>query len=189
MSREATAPKLVRLNESDKKIAPPKRWLEITSGRTSYPLRPLFGERFLIGAGSHCDVQLGDDEIPLVHTILKTDGQIVTCEALVAEPRLIVNREPCRSAELHDCDVVSIGRFSFRFRCSPSDAYRSAVPEESTDDYLLEESSPPRNYQQMSALELVDLLESDLRLVDEYEAGIEAGAATLLRAISERDET
>jgi hypothetical protein len=90
-------------------------WLEIRKGRTGFPLRPISGDRFLIGAGSHCHLQLGGDSMPMLHSLLVIDGKRAYLEAVVPTPALQVNGQARRAVELVDEDHVTIGEFEFVF--------------------------------------------------------------------------
>src|SRR5688500_1252666 len=48
-------------------------WLEVRRGRTRAPRRAVRRQRFLIGAGSNCQLQLGGSDIPILHSILLVD--------------------------------------------------------------------------------------------------------------------
>jgi hypothetical protein len=88
-------------------------WVEVRRGRTRAPRRAVRSERFLIGAGSNCQLQLGGDEIPILHSILLVNEDGAHIDAVVPWPQLIVNGSPCRTADLHDGDQFTIGKFEF----------------------------------------------------------------------------
>ena len=153
-------------------------WLEIRKGRTGFPLRPISGDRFLIGAGSHCHLQLGGDTMPMLHSLLVIDGKRAYLEAVVPEPALSVNGNVRRAVELVDEDHVTIGEFEFVFHrlvsSEPAAGAAEAVPaiEQTTYDNLM----------QMSVPQLVAHIEEEIREIHAFEAGREAGASALLEA-------
>ena len=83
--------------------------LEITRGRTRFPRRPVTHSRFLIGAGATCDLRLGGERMPALHSIITVAGREITLEAIAAEPGLTVNGRLVRNALLHDGDLIGIG--------------------------------------------------------------------------------
>jgi hypothetical protein len=153
-------------------------WLEIRKGRTGFPLRPISGDRFLIGAGSHCHLQLGGDTMPMLHSLLVIDGKRAYLEAVVPMPALQVNGQARRAVELVDEDHVTIGEFEFVFHrlvsSEPAAGVAEALPsaEQTTYDNLM----------QMSVPQLVARIEDEIHEIHAFEAGREAGASALLEA-------
>ena len=158
-------------------------WLEIRRGKTNFPLRPISGDRFLIGAGSHCHLQLGGEHVPMLHSLLVIEGKQATLEAVVSEPPLLVNGEVCRLVELSDEDTVVIGDFEFVFHrlVATEPASQAATIAPSMPDHP---SMPDDMAQlsQFSAAHLVALIEEDAARVSEYDRNCELGAAALLDA-------
>src|SRR4029077_10738480 len=76
--------------------------LEVTRGVTRFPRRPVTHPRFLIGAGSTCDLRLGGEGIPALHSLITVSGRDITLEAIAAEPALRVNGRVVQTAILHD---------------------------------------------------------------------------------------
>ena len=165
----------------------PGMWLEIRKGKTNFPLRPISGERFLIGAGSHCHLQLGGDHVPMLHSLLVIDGQTAHLEAVIAEPPLLVNGEARRMVELQDEDIVSIGDFEFVFHrlvaSEPvSHASVSGLPGH-------EEVSGVDDLSHLSALELVNLIEEEAQQISVFNRSRELGAAAMIDAARRSRET
>ena len=158
----------------------PGMWLEIRRGKTNFPLRPISGDRFLIGAGSHCHLQLGGEHMPMLHSLLVIEGKTAHLEAVVSEPPLVVNGEAQRSAELNDEDTVEIGDFEFVFHrlvaIEPAGQVAMASP---CDE---EEASGVADLSRLSAVELVGLIEEEARQIAEFDHSRERGAAALLDA-------
>lgn len=179
-------------------------WVEIVRGRTSFPHRPVRGDRFLIGAGSQCDLQLGGPEIPMLHSLIVVHPRGVTLEAFAPTPDLLVNGEKRRSVTLRHHDRVEIGRVELRFHnpaeVAPLPTQLDGVPDEvPVDDPSLADPIA------LTAEELTDLTETtsagDMtldalveRLEEERQAAQEladrraSGAAALLDAIRRAGE-
>jgi predicted component of type VI protein secretion system len=86
--------------------------LVIERGRSRYPRRPILGERFLIGAGSNCQLQLGG-LMPMLHSIvLQRDGGL-WIDCVVPDPMLLVNGVQIREGALQVGDRLEIGPFVF----------------------------------------------------------------------------
>lgn len=158
----------------------PGMWLEIRKGKTNFPLRPISGERFLIGAGSHCHLQLGGDHVPMLHSLLVIDGQTVHLEAVVAEPPLLVNGEARRTVELQDEDLVSIGDFEFAFHRIAS--AESASSGSDTAFPVGNEISGVTDLSQLSVPELVGLIEEEAEQITTFSRSREQAAAALIDA-------
>ncbi|MCA8997243.1 MAG: hypothetical protein KDA80_09655 [Planctomycetaceae bacterium] len=137
----------------------------IERGQTQFPERPILGDRFLIGAGSNCHLQLGG-EVPILHSIIVPEGDHLWIDAVVAHPPLLVNGDPVRESELHLGDVIEIGSFVF---CLAKAHHPHAAP-------LIELSEEP------TVAELVAALERELKQVDGAEQRRHSGADALLAA-------
>lgn len=98
----------------------PVVFLEIKQGRTAFPYRPVQGNRFLIGSASCCDLCLGSQSVPQLHSLLHIDKDDVVLEAVADFPLLKINGEIERSKSLCDGDVIEIGRFQLVARISSS---------------------------------------------------------------------
>src|SRR5438445_6580351 len=83
--------------------------LEVTRGRTRFPRRPVTSPRFLIGAGSTCDLRLGGERMPALHSMITLSGREITLEAIAAEPALTVNGRLVQTTNLHDSDAIDVG--------------------------------------------------------------------------------
>lgn len=161
----------------DTPVSQPGMWLEIRRGKTNFPLRPISGDRFLIGAGSHCHLQLGGEHVPMLHSLLVIQGHTASLEAVVPEPPLLVNGEVCRQVELSDEDTVTIGEFEFVFH-----RLLSNEPESQVSAQELSVPFEAEQLAQLSATELVALLEDEATTIDDYQTRREMGAAALLDA-------
>jgi hypothetical protein len=162
--------------------APAAIWIEVTRGRTSYPRRALDAARCLIGAGSNCQLQLGGEGMPFLHSVLLIEDGMPTIEAFVPTPELRVNDRVVSDAELQNGDRISIGEFEFTLHLTPSAHAVPAVPlyiphpRESVDEEAGE------NLAELSVSELVERIEAAEADVEEFESARAAGAAALLDA-------
>jgi hypothetical protein len=86
--------------------------LLIERGQTRFPERPIDVDRFLIGAGSNCHLQLGGD-MPILHSIIIPEGDHLWIDAVVPVPALVVNGKTVRESELRQGDVIEIAGFVF----------------------------------------------------------------------------
>lgn len=143
--------------------------LEITRGRTRFPLRPVRGPRFLIGAAVTCDLRLGGEGMPALHSLITTEDQVIELEAISAEPALKVNGQPVQSVVLRDGDIIEIGEVELTARMVAGRT-PAAVESAETDERPLSE---------LSAAELIDLIELEQSEIQRYEEGRRAGAAAL----------
>lgn len=156
-----------------------KLWLEVRRGLTRSRRRPIRSQRFLIGAGSNCQLQLGGEEIPILHSILLVNEEGAHIDALVSTPELLVNGVPQRTADLKHGDVFSIGRFEFAVNVPDGTVLSQAVAEE----LPLTEIG---NLEEMSAAELVERIEQEQACVDRFENARAEGARALLQSIARR---
>lgn len=153
-------------------------WLEIRRGQTRAPRRDIRGRRFLIGAGSNCQLQLGGADIPILHSILLVEEDGAHIDAVVPTPQLMVNGRPQRSVDLHDGDVFSIGKFEFQVHVPRPHAALQAAPAPVEPADLAEAELP-----QMTATELVAAIEAEQQQVDAFENSRRLGARALLEAV------
>jgi hypothetical protein len=166
--------------------------LEISRGRTQFRRRPVWSKRFLIGGGEGCHLRLGGGAMPALHSIVLVEANDIWLDAIADVPPLFVNGEMERSVRLTDGDTIRIASFEFVVRQSPAAAAREAgvsVAESSQSELtgsIIEAPEPdPAN---LSATELVSLLERDEKLLEEFETSRRLGAAALLQAIAQRSE-
>ena len=171
--------------------APPLSF-EIARGSTRFPVRPIRTDRFLIGSGQFCDLRLGGEGIPVIHSVIRHDGEEAWIDVLVPSPPLVVNGEIEHSATIGDGDQIRIGCFEFHVQKQKPTLQPDVIQQRQTEDehdiadMLKNELVEPPKPQELSAVELVEKLEQEQELVDQYEARREMGARALLQAISER---
>jgi hypothetical protein len=88
--------------------------LEITRGRVRNRIRPMRNTTFLIGAGHHCDLVLGDPQFEDVHSYLLWGSEGLLLRHLGFNPELTVDGCPVRKAVLWDQARIRTGPFEFR---------------------------------------------------------------------------
>jgi len=139
-------------------------FLVIERGRSRFPRRPINQERFLIGGGTNCQLQLGG-EIPMLHSIILNESESLWIDAVVAEPPLLVNGQKIREGELRHGDVIQIGSFLFSVdRCEVAPTIAQEVPApEITVEYL-------------------QYLSTELERLEQVARGRELGAQALVSA-------
>ena len=155
-------------------------WLEVRRGKTNAPQRTVRSDRYLIGAGSNCQLQLGGEDIPILHSVLLVEEQGAHIDALVEQPVLLVNGAPRRTADLQDGDIFAIGKFEFAVHVPQPAESGSAEPLDSEDDLDPE----TEEMESLTAAELVERIEREQSLVDAFQDARYAGARALLQAAS-----
>jgi hypothetical protein len=167
-----------------------KIWLEISRGKSKFRSRPVHQGRFLIGAGSTCHLQLGGDQIPMLHSVIETSDEGLTIEAIVSQPALFINGQHRRSASLFEGDVVEIGPFEFRVHAQAESMHQvdDAAGIETEVDHDFED-----DISGLSAGQLVARISELEGMAEEFDEERERGATSLLAAIrkagSEANET
>jgi hypothetical protein len=162
---------------------------EITRGRTQSPLRPVSRDRFLIGAGERCDLRLGGKGMPAVHSVVHVDGREIWLETLADSPDVRVNGRLTRSAALEPGDDLEIGSFSLTLHRTTSDEpvqapriYGASVSEILSDAEL----ANPLDVEELTARQLVDLIDQEEALIEEFEARRRMGAQALMDVVRQR---
>jgi hypothetical protein len=157
--------------------------LEVIRGNTRFPRRPVHKARYLIGAGESCDLRLGGDDMPALHSIIKTTGPEVTLEAIAAEPVLAVNGSQIETTLLKDGDVITVGELELLARMEPGQTPAGAVtlPEHGE---LVTDSQ--RSLEELSAAELVDLIDLEELAIEDFEGRQQVGLKGLAQAIMSR---
>lgn len=185
------------MNQSTKRLTFPKNavvagdtflTLQVSRGKTNFPHRPVSVPRFAIGAGSGCDIVLGDSNVPALHTILLVEGGCVIAEAIAHSPLLKVNGNVVKTAILEDGDVLTIGGFQFAIHLN-HEAIAQTLESDSQTSLDLQDLEREFEFDdgELSAAELVDRLESEMALVDQFERQIQTGQAALLQSAINRN--
>ena len=168
----------------------PPLLLEVCSGQTRFPIRPVTSRRFLIGSGEGCDLRLGGDDMPPLHSIVHVDHVEVLLETVAQSPPLKVNGLLVESVLLQDGDKIEIGSLEFMAHRPPDDFI--AQPGTAQTNHLVfdldaedgEELDPSR----LSAAELVELIEEEEAEVELFEQRQQLGVEALLDSVAERIE-
>jgi hypothetical protein len=167
--------------------------LEIRRGRTRFPQRPVSGPRFFVGSGESCDLRLGGDGIPALHSLIQINAQQVWVEALAAEPPLLLNGAPTRGEWLRDGDRLTIGQFELLAHLIPVGSLFQEEPARSpllsVGDLTAELAAigdEPADVGNLSASDLVERFEHEQALVDEFESNQRAGIEAMLQTIRAR---
>jgi len=183
--------------------ASPHLILEICRGRTKFPRRPVLADQFMIGAGRNCDLHMGGDGMPTLHSILSVSGNEIRIEAVASRPPLIVNDEVRQTASLGDGDHIQIGGIEFvvhKTPCLAADA--QPADQAGSSDVMVREfgsgcdadlatsdaSGETPDLSELSASELVELIEQDEELIAEFDDLPESGVEGLLDAVLLRAE-
>ena len=170
-ARVSTTPSNTAADPSDRVLV-----LEILRGRTAYPLRPIHTERFLIGAAPGCDLQLGGDFMPPLHSIIVRENGAVRLEAVAPSPELLVNRRLEQSVLIENGDHLAIGPFRIVVRQSASEIRHAVAPRAEARD------GDARPISELTAAELVERIEAEEAVVRTFDERRQAGVQALLAA-------
>jgi hypothetical protein len=157
--------------------------LEVTRGRTRFRRRPVTSPRFLIGSGATCDLRLGGDAMPALHSIITICGSEISLEAITAEPRLILNGRPVQTSQVHDGDVIGIGEVELIARLEAGQAPAGVAEATGVKRTTIHDD---REVSELSAAELVDLIDQEQRDIEDFEHRQRVGAEALLAAVMGR---
>lgn len=162
---------------------------EITRGRTESPVRPISRDRFLIGAGERCDLRLGGNGIPAIHSVVHIDGDEIWLETLADSPEVRVGGRVTRSAALEPGDELEIGSFCLTLHraSSAQEAVAPRIYGGPVSEVLTEEElANPLDVEELTARQLVDLIDKEEALIEEFEARRRMGAQALMDVVRER---
>ncbi|NOX56848.1 MAG: FHA domain-containing protein [Planctomycetes bacterium] len=157
--------------------------LRVRRGETQQPERPVNTERFLIGSGPRCHLRL-DGGIPSLHSLIRRDGEEIWIEALASSPPLQVNGQIRRSTLLQNGDRIEIGAFEFEVLVFERPAAAVGVPGSETQ--RPESGDGEKAPGEMTAEELVDEIQRQQAMVEEFETGRKMGADALMQEIIQR---
>lgn len=162
--------------------------LEIVRGRTQFLRRPVLRERFLIGAGSNCDLQFADS-VPMVHSVLSFRDGTWHIEALANDPPLRINGAHVREAVLSEGDRIEIAGFVLRFarqRVAQSIPAEAVASEEDSAEFTGLIEATAADPKGLTAAELADHIESALHLLEQVQERQRSGLQALVqRAVQE----
>lgn len=168
--------------------------LEVINGKTEQKLRPVLNHRFLIGSASTCHLQIGDETFPPLHSIILIGPDHAEIDTVASSPLLILNGENRDCATLHQGDQIEIGGVQLRVHLQESqkeqmdDQQEQAhiVPFPDSENLLEEENE--NSLSDLSAEELVDLIEAEEQMIEEYEANLQTGLSALLHEAGVSEE-
>lgn len=165
----------------------PGAWVEIHRGRTRFRQRPFVRDRFLIGTGSNCDLQLGGHGIPILHSLIVLEDGQPRIEAVVASPKLVVAGRPVRESRLAAGELVEIGPFALVVHRgpTPSPVASLTAPLEISSLLALDQNDAAitSDLSGLSASQLVAGIESELGAVGALESSSQDGFAALIEAV------
>jgi hypothetical protein len=173
----------IGVNDQSSLSLPVHLVLEVTRGRTRFRRRPVTHSRFLIGAGATCDLRLGGNGMPALHSIITVAGREIALEAIAPQPGLTVNGRRVRNTVLHDGDRIGIGEVELLARLEAGHA-PAAVEQPSNPSAIAIEVDRP--LLEIPAAELVDLIEHEEHNIDNFEARQRDGAQALVDAVMVR---
>ena len=158
--------------------------LEVIVGRTQFRNRPVHGPRFLIGAGAECDLRLGGDQMPSLHSLITIEGNEICLEAISDTPAMLINGRRQTSVLLSEGDVIRLGSVEMVAR----------IPRQSESPHRLPVSVPESDesepkLEDLSAMELINLIEREEAEVAAFEGRRQLGGAGLLDAVRSRRPT
>lgn len=127
-------------------------YLRLADEERKFPFRPISSGLFLIGQGPGCDLRLGFEEMPPIHSAIQMSESRAELTKIAESPDLLVNGEPVDHALLEHGDLIEVGdvRLAF-FLCN-----HSAAPA----------AERPVEHSKLSARQLIDGLEFELDLLD-----------------------
>lgn len=152
--------------------------LEITRGRTRFPLRPVAGERFLIGAAVTCDLRLGGPLMPALHSIIHTADGCSELDAISAVPALKINGVTVDHAYLNDGDRIEIGDVELTARLVAQAEFtaRGTPPRLAVPD-------SPAALEELSTSELLELWRQETGEIAQWESRERLAEQNLLNAV------
>ncbi|NIL98576.1 MAG: hypothetical protein GTO53_11705 [Planctomycetales bacterium] len=106
--------------------------LEITRGRARDRLRPVHGRTFFIGSGPDCDLVLGDDHFPELHSYLLLTPEAIVIRHLGHQPALRVDGRLHSRATLTDQARIQIGPYEFMIHITGGQPADTALPSSKT---------------------------------------------------------
>lgn len=136
--------------------------LAIVRGKTRQPLRPINAHPYLIGSGAVCALQLGDDQIPMVHCVLRTVEGQWQVTALHPQPEVKLNGKVVQQSILNIGDRLDLGKIELEIR-------DLRIPESSQEPQVLRFSQDVSQVEQVELDLLQDLLAESVAEVQELE--------------------
>jgi hypothetical protein len=127
--------------------------------------------------------------MPAVHSVVHVAGDEIWLETLADSPEVRVSGRLTRSAALEPGDELEIGSFSLTLHRTSS-AEPVKVPRiygAPVSEILAEEElANPLDVEELTARQLVDLIDQEEALIEEFEARRRMGAQALMDVVKER---
>ena len=147
-------------------------YIRVASVTGRQPVEPVAIGEFRIGSASHCQLRLGNSDIPAVHTVLSVDREQVILKSDSENPPALVNGVPQTECRLMDGDLVEIADHRLLFRLLSADSR-----------ITLDESS--FSAEAPTIEQLVERLEEQIELVEELSPTPDKAVLDLLHAVAE----
>lgn len=170
--------------------------LEIRRGRTEHPVRPIKSDRFLIGGDSDCDLQLGGDDMPALHSLVYREGHDFWIEMISPFPPLKVEGQVVEASVLRNGDRIQIGSFEFVVQLAgTAHSHRMDPPHKSEQARLRGphfgmaaalKQMDSRDPSELSAEELLDSLDREIQTVEKFERRQNLAAGAFLGSVRSR---
>lgn len=161
--------------------------LEILSGRTRYPNRPMPRGRLSIGSGRKCWLQLGGPDIPEIHSWMEVGNKEIALYVFEESPAIQVNGRKVQFALLKGGEALQIGPFEFLVHAEVEDEPQQPWhrPHLTPEQIATLKAGLEKPVEKLSAEELVDLLEAEMMMIEQQEARERAGMLKLMQAVRE----
>lgn len=161
--------------------------LEILSGKTKFPNRPMPRGRLSIGSSRKCWLQLGGPHIPEIHSWMEVGRKEIALYVFEDTPAIQVNGTKVQFAMLKGGEALQIGPFEFIVHAEIEDEPNQPWhrPHLTPEQIASLKSGLEKPIEKLSAEELVDLLEAEMVMIEQQEARERAGMLKLMQAVRE----
>ena len=178
-------------SSGDRTIRTERRFsLEVLQGKTKHRLRPLPLGRLCVGSGEKCWLRLGGHDMPEIHSWLDVSLREIALYVFEESPPVQVNGKRVRFALLRGSESLRIGTFEFAIHCQEIEPDPSKLKGPHFDISQTSDVSDhlDQSLEDLSAEELIDRLDDELRLITRYESRERVGMQELLSAVNETRE-
>ncbi|MDG2390797.1 MAG: hypothetical protein P8M30_15920 [Planctomycetaceae bacterium] len=167
--------------------------LEIMSGKTKFPNRPMPRGRLSIGASAKCWLQLGGPGIPEIHSWMEVGRKEVALYVFEEEPSIQVNGSKVQFALLKGGESLQIGTFEFQIHVNVTDEpdkpwLKPNLTPQQLENLKNELEKPLESSEKLTAEELVDLLEQEMHTIEQHDSRERAGLLRLMESVREAQE-
>ena len=145
-------------------------FLRVADSDARFPIRPISEGSFLIGHGSACDLRLGDQEVPALHSILRVTRSSASITLMAERPELIVNGESVPRAILQDGDLVEIADVRLVFRFVSDEAMPESVPATVTHEDDVDTAIDLEKVDELTIPDIVTGLEIEFQLLQDLQS-------------------